>query len=95
MTILFGEYSRFAQSFIEVWDELTYLDAEVESYTEEMQEVPEDLQNERDSYHETIVNMIAEGWNRWQKTADEMRKEGWEFWMLEDKILRERRYGNK
>lgn len=95
MTILFNDYSKFTQKFIEVWDEFVYLDAEVESYTEEMQEVPEDLQNERDSYHETTMNMIAEGWNRWQKTKEEMRKDGWDYWMAEDIVLRNQRYGNK
>lgn len=94
-TELFGEYSQFTQKFIEAWDEFASINSETAELIESGESVPEELEAERKAYWSTVEAMIIEAWNRWQKTSMQLRRDGWNFWMKEDAILRERRYGSR
>lgn len=93
MEELFGEYSKFTQKFIEVWDEYTGIVSEMRELSESGESIPEELEAERKLYWVKVEKMILEGYNRWQKSSMEMRRDGWDFWTKEDWILREQRYG--
>lgn len=91
--LIFGEYSRFTQKLIQIWDEYAGINSEIIEMQEDEMPVPEALELEKHIFFKQLENMILEGYHRWGKSAAEMRKDGWDFWMAEDKILRERRYG--
>lgn len=93
MTFLFSEYSAFTQKFIELWDEYAGIMGEIEECREDGAAVPDDTMAEKNAYAAAIETMIADGWNRWNKTPAELRQDGWNYFFSEDKILREMRYG--
>lgn len=91
----FGEYSRFTQKFIQVIDELNGMAAEKSELKDDGEPIPAELEKEMTAYTLTAANMVDEGIRRFGKDAKELINDGWKFWMAEDVILRERRYGKK
>jgi hypothetical protein len=88
-------YSRFAQYYIEMVDELRGLAGEIQELTEDGQIIPKELENEHFRI-ETCVMILAQACTEnYNKTPQQVYKDGWEFWMKEDKELREKRYGQK
>lgn len=95
MEKLFGAYSQFTQKFIAVWDEYAALESELKEYQEDGEDAPKSLIEETMAYLATLENLITEGWNKFNKTPEELKKDGWNYFFTEDAILREMRYGNK
>jgi hypothetical protein len=89
------EYSRFAQYYIEIADELRGLASEMEELTDDGQTVPKELANEY-FRHETILDILTQaGKEKYNKSPKELYQDGWNFWFKEDAELREKRYGKK
>ena len=88
-------YSRFAQYYIEMADELRGLSGEITELTDDGQEIPQALANEYFRI-ETIVNILAQaGEEKYNKSPKQLYQDGWNFWFKEDEELREKRYGRK
>lgn len=88
-------YSRFAQYYIEMVDELRGIQGEIEELTEDGQPIPKELANEL-FRHETIVHILTQkGEQEYKKTPKQIYQDGWAFWFKEDAELREKRYGKK
>jgi hypothetical protein len=89
------KYSRFAQYYIEMVDELKGLMGEIQELSNEGQIIPKELENEHFRI-ETCVNILTQaGEELYKKTPKQLYQDGWAFWMKEDAELREARYGRK
>jgi hypothetical protein len=88
-------YSRFAQYYIEMVDELKGLVNEIEELAEDGQIIPKELENEHFRI-ETIVVILSQACKEnYNKTPKQVYQDGWDFWFKEDAELREKRYGKK
>jgi hypothetical protein len=90
-----SEYSRFAQKYIEAWDEYKGLEGEALEYQMDGDEIPESLKREIDRHKIIIGTFAMIGKDKYSKEHNELYNDGWKFWMAEDAYLREKRYGNK
>lgn len=89
------QYSRFAQYYIEMVDNLKGLESECEELLDSGQEVPRELANELFRI-ETCVNILTQaGEELYNKNPKQLYQDGWNFWFKEDAELREERYGRK
>lgn len=86
-------YNELAQKFISVWDNLKGLGADIMELEESKEKVPEDLRSEYEVYNKLAAELIEKAEKEFGKSSKELYKDGWDFWMEEDKQMREERYG--
>lgn len=88
-------YSKFAQYYIEMVDNLNGLTGEVEELLSEGEVVPQRLADELHRIQICVAIITQTGEQQYGKSPKELYNDGWHFWFKEDAELREKRYGGK
>jgi hypothetical protein len=88
-------YSKFTQYYIEMFDELKGLRADVLEYHESGEEVPLELKKEYSRINFIVDMLEKQGKEKYNQEPRQMYKDGWDYWFKEDRELREKRYGKK